>query len=284
MSNEPAEIVEQKRTRPPLLEKIETRAANIAAACSDTIEYETIMSSLEKAIAADTQILNCTPASVVGAMIASAKLGIDPSGEHNSGWFIRYGKELKLMIGYNGYIDLITRSGVYTHIVAEVVYDGEIYEAHAGTRGEIVHEINPKIRNEAGEHLIVGAYAVAFSPAGAHQFVTVSKRDIEASRSASKSKTGPWKQRYAEMVKKTAVRSLAKWMVLDRIGQEATAISDDGDGFDYRRPVRNDAQSRESFAGSIKELAGEPEQTEPQEPDGFVDEIAAEMDKVVPNG
>lgn len=289
MTNEPAEI--QKANKAPLLVSMEKRQGAIQEACaSGSVAFIDIMSSLQKAILKDNRIAGCDPASVCDAMMACAKLGIDPSGEHNNGWFICYKNELKLMIGYGGYIDLITRSGQYNQIDTEVVYAGEAFEAHRGSRNEIIHEISNEIRNKQtqGNYQVASAYAIARGPSGLLQFMTINKHDIEAARNASKAGgEGPWKYRYTEMVKKTAVRALAKWMVLDRLGQEATAISDEGDGFSYRKGVQNAAGGHEALENMMRDDLGQsvPEQLEaltvdpkPSQDTFDVEGISAAMD------
>jgi recombination protein RecT len=286
MENESNEI--RQIEQPPLLISIEKRQQSIVDACSDSIQYSSLLSSLQKSITKDSRILACTPVSVLDAMLACAKLGIDPSGEHNTGWFIRYGSELKLMIGYNGYIDLITRSGKYQQVEAEVVYEGEKYEVHRGTRNEIIHEIDFDIRNNP-ESKITSSYAVARGN-GCNQFVALSRTDIDIARSASKNKS-LWEKHRAEMCKKTSVRNLAKWMVLDSIGRYASAISDEGDGYEHgNRRVSNEAQSASvddlrKRIGSIKSDDSEPVEEAPernntQEQIPFDPaEISAQMDK-----
>lgn len=279
------ELAENQSNKPPLLISVEKRQQAIIDACSGSVEYISILSSLQKAITKDNRILQCNPSSVLDAMLACAKLGIDPSGEHNSGWFIRYGSDLKLMIGYNGFIDLITRSGRYSQVEAEVVYEGEVYEVHRGTRNEIIHSINPKVRNGT-EGNIIGAYAVARGDTGVHQFVALSNCDIQSARSASKN-ANLWNKHYPEMVKKTAVRNLAKWMVLDRIGQQATAISDDGDGYDFGRRQSSNPDGMNKLQSRVHDLLDKPseqpqelpENTNQQSGEDFANDIAGRMDE-----
>lgn len=265
----------------PLLVSMERREQAISDACSDSgVRYINLMTSLQKAVSKDSKILQCTPASVLDSLMACAKLGIDPSGEHNSGWFIRYGSELKLMIGYNGFIDLITRSGQYTQVEAEVVFKGEEFKVHRGTRNEIIHEFDLDCRS-APSNMIVACYAFARGPSGS-QFVALTLQDINRARGASKNKS-LWDKHYPEMVKKSAVRNLAKWMVLDRIGKEAVAISDDADGYDFKeRPTGVVSDLRDSVGRFINEKAEAPEnEPEPPTKDAIpfdADEIGRLMD------
>ena len=254
-----AEVVDEpdKAERPKLavIEAVDSRIEQVRQACSGGVQADQLMSSLRQAIIKNPKVRECTGQSAYQAVVAAAKLGIDPSGEHNSASLVPYwnkdikAHELTLQIGYGGYIELITRSGEWVKVDPEVVYEGEHYKVLRGTEDRIEHEVDPGIRNgisaEESSAKIIAAYAVATHHTGVKQFVTLSQTDIAAARKMSKRKYGPWTDRFGEMVKKTAVRSLAKWMRLDSLGKLATRISDEGDGYDFerRREVENTASA-----------------------------------------
>ena len=225
--------IQQAPTHPVFI-AVEQRMEIIQQACSNNIQFANLFTSLQKASASNPKILQCSKASVLDALMAAAKLGIDPSGEHNSAWFIPFKGKLTLMLGYNGYIDLITRSSTWHSVHAEVVYEGESFEVLGGTANEIRHTPDLAIRNDLQGRKIIGAYAIANGPGGACQFAVLDKPAIMRAYQASKNKMLWDGSTRPEMVKKTAVRALAKMMVLDRIGKFATAISDDGDGYEMR--------------------------------------------------
>lgn len=234
---------------PPLLMKIEKRHEIIREACTSSVQYGMLFTSLQKAVAENPKILNCSPTSVLDAMLAAAKLGIDPNGEHNSAWFIPYGQDLKLMIGFNGYIDLITRSSTWHSVTAECVYHGEAFEVHGGTRNEIIHGLDISKRDKPDQ--IVGAYAIANGPGGAHQFAVLDRAAINRSQGASKNKRLWQGHERPEMVKKTAVRMLAKQMVLDRIGKFAVAVADDAHGFRMGGTATGDPDDLRASVGAM---------------------------------
>lgn len=250
----------QQRPLPPLLVSIEKRSEAIQQACSSSVQYINLYTSLQKAIADSPKILNCSAASVMDCMMACAKLGIDPSGEHNSAWFIPYKDTLKLMIGYNGYIDLITRSSQWTSVSAEVVYKDEHFEAHAGSRNELVHTID--ISKRDNPVMIVAAYAIANGPNGAHQWSVLDRMGINRAYQASKRKNLWDGFARPEMIKKSAVRALSKYMVLDALGKYAVAVTDEAHetGFSSVRPsgdVDDLRKGLKAFVGTVDPDTGE---------------------------
>lgn len=268
----------EKRAAPapaPLFVSVEMRQDAIEKACTNSVQYTALFASLQKACTDNPKILQCSPASVMDCMLACAMVGINPSGQHNSAWFIPYGSTCKLMIGFNGYIDLITRSSDWHSITAECVYAGEKFEAWGGTRNEIIHQIDIHKRGRITD--IVGTYAIARGPNGAMQSVVLDKTDIQKAYQSSKNKAMWDGLNRPEMVKKTAIRKLAKYMVLDRAGQFGVALMDDTQGYEHRQVVSGDNQDLEN---DLKGLVGDvdPATNEPI-PDTFEggDAFAASM-------
>jgi phage RecT family recombinase len=259
----------QQAPRHELFVSIEKRQQAIVDACSDSVQFTSLFTSLQKASTANPKILRCSPASVMDCMLCCAKLGIDPNGEHNGAWLIPYGNTLKVMIGYNGYIDLITRSSDWFSVSAENVYHGEHFEAHAGTRNEIIHQIDIDKRDNPS--MVIASYAMARGPGGACQWIVCDKADLQKSYNASKKKDMWNGFNRPEMTKKTAVRKLAKYMVLDRIGREATAVYDDVHGYAQRQPVSGENEDLRKELGDL--LGGKPAE------DGFADEVSELMER-----
>ena len=247
---------------PPLLVKVEDKMEAIQNACSDSVTATALFSALQKSCTNTPKLLQCTPATVMDSMLACAMIGIIPNGQHNSAWLIPYGKECKVMIGYNGYIDLITRSSDWHSVSAELVYEGERFEVHAGTRNEIIHDIDITKRGNVRD--IVATYAIARGPNGAVQREVLDKSDIQKAYASSKNKSLWDGVNRGEMTKKTAVRKLAKYMVLDRVGQYGVAIADDAHGYKY---VENVSGSVDDLKNDLEALTGGPAPEPERDPD-----------------
>lgn len=246
----------------PMFTSIMQREASIMDACSGSVEHKAIIAATKKACQDQPKLLNATPASMLNCVMSCAMLGIIPNGLHNSAWLIPYGREAKLMIGYNGYIDLITRSSSWDSVEARLVYEGEHFEVHAGTRNEIIHIEDITKRGDVRK--IIAAYAVARGPNGAIQWEVCTKQDIQKAYNASKNKSLWDGDNRPEMTKKTAVRKLAKYMVLDRLGQYGVAVVDDTHGYKHVQNVSGEPQDLEDglrglVTGEVIDAEPEPE-------------------------
>lgn len=189
---------------------------------------------------------NCTPGSLVLAVVQSAALGLElGTGDC---YVIPYGKEATLSLGYRGMLKLAKRSGEITHIKAEVVYQGEEFEVwtDANGRTRLTHTLDfPR-----SEKPVVAVYAHITCSDGFVDFEVMDAGEIAKVQAASKSKMGgktspAWRDWYGEMSKKAVIRRALKRYTL---APEVEARLADEDRIIY-------AESVEVVAGPAKTRA-----------------------------
>lgn len=96
-------------------------------------------------------------------------------------------------------------------IRAEVVYANDQFAYEMGDEPKIVHR--PAVFGDRGA--IVGAYAIATDQEGNMYRETMDIAELEKVRAASKSgDSGPWKDWYTEMIRKTVAKRLFKQLPL----------------------------------------------------------------------
>lgn len=169
------------------------------------------------------KLLQCTPESLVKAVIEASELGLEPSGVLGHAYLIPYGNKLsdgtwvheaQLQVGYRGFIELAGRSGQVESIYAEVVYDCDTFEYEQGLH-PILRHVPDRSRGEDAK--LDCAYAVAKLRSGTIVSRVMLGADIAKHRRASKSANSadsPWKMWPEEMWRKTAIRALAKVLPL----------------------------------------------------------------------
>lgn len=148
--------------------------------------------------------------SLMGALMACAQLGLEPSGPLGQAYLVPFREkgqvEVQLIIGYQGLIELAYRSGRVTSIVAHVVRSNDHFEWELGTNAHIVHR---PAMTERGE--VTGAYAIANIAGGGQVFDVMARSDIDARRARAKTDK-IWTSDFEAMARKTAVRQLFKWL------------------------------------------------------------------------
>jgi recombination protein RecT len=164
------------------------------------------------------KLLECNVASLLGAVMQAAQLGLEP-GLIGHCYIIPYGKEAQFIIGYKGMIDLARRSGNIESIYAHCVYEADEFDYELGLHPKLHHK---PASGRRGEMKYV--YAVAHFKDGGYQFEVMDKEEIEKRRSRSKAaKNGPWVTDYEEMAKKTVIRHMWKYLPISvEIQQQAT--------------------------------------------------------------
>lgn len=158
------------------------------------------------------KLLDCEPRSLLGAVLTSAQLGLEPGVQGHS-YLVPFGRTVTLIVGYRGLLDLCRRSGQVGPVTAEVVRVGDIFEYEGGSSPSIKH-IPGYLRQppvERGDRVCV--FACATLKDGGVQIEVMSIQEVEAIRERSRAaKSGPWVTDWEEMAKKTVFRRLSKWL------------------------------------------------------------------------
>ena len=161
------------------------------------------------------QLAQCTPQSVLGALMSCSQLGLRP-GVLGHAYLIpfndrRSGNSVaQLVIGYQGLVELAHRSGQIKALIARTVYENDHFDVDYGLEDKLVHK--PHMGADKGNP--VAYYAVAKFTTGGHAFYVMSHPEMIQYRdkNAKSPKRGPWVDNFEAMAHKTCVRQLAKWM------------------------------------------------------------------------
>ncbi len=164
-------------------------------------------------------LAECSQESFLGAIIQCSQLGLEPGGHLGHSYLVPFNnkknniKECQFVIGYKGLLALANQSPKTDHAIAHCVYDCDEFDYQYGSNPFITHKPNQIDIGKRGKSL-THAYAICFLKESTRPiFIVLSLEDIEAHRNNSKSKDyGPWKEHYAAMAKKSAIRDLFKFM------------------------------------------------------------------------
>ncbi len=156
-------------------------------------------------------LLQCTPTSVLQAVMTASQLGLEPGGVLGSAYLVPYKSECQLVIGYRGLIDLARRSGKIASVEAHVVYANDKFTIRHGLTPALEHE--PNLAGEPGD--VVAAYAIARLHDGSTQVEVMTRKQLDAIRTRSRAgNSGPWATDTDEMYRKTVVKRLCKYLPL----------------------------------------------------------------------
>jgi recombination protein RecT len=202
------------------------------------------------AISKNPDLLECTPTSIIRSIVEAAEIGLEPTGSLNRAWLVPFRenasapKEAQLMIGYQGYADLMRDSGKIGQVWAEAVFQGDVFKVVKGSEPRIIHE--PKYETEDPTK-VTHVYAIAVFKDGTQHFEVMTRTQVELIRAKSRQKNGPtWTQNWIQMARKTAVRRLQNYVPLSARAIEAIARDDEREFGDLNAPIMASASSATS--------------------------------------
>lgn len=186
------------------------------------------------AVGKNDRLQQSTHESILSSVIQLATWGLEPSGATGEAYLVPYRNkgvlECQPQVGYKGYITLAKRSGHVRSIWANLVYQHDEFRMNMGD-DEPPHHDAPWDEDERGNCL--GGYAVArFTDNGIYK-IRMSLNEINKIRDNSPgyryTKSGPWKDHWEEMAKKTLIRRCSKGVPLSPELAEVFAKEDDQD-------------------------------------------------------
>lgn len=220
--------------------------------------------SIERMTRMATTVIRTTPqlkeadvSSLLGAVMQSAQLGLEP-GPLGHCYLLPFRNknkgitEVQFIIGYKGMIDLARRSGHISTIYAHAVYENDEFEYELGLHANLKH-----IPADSNRGSFKGAYAVAHFKDGGYQFEYMPKLEIEKRKSRSKaagSKYSPWATDYEEMAKKTVVRHMWKYLPIS-VEIQSAVTQDEGTG----RSIKDITPDDDSYVDTPEIVADYPQ-------------------------
>lgn len=177
----------------------------------------------------------CDPASVLGALMNCAQLGLRP-GVLDHAWVLPFwdgkskGYKAQLIIGYKGYIELGYRTGRIASIMPRTAHVNDlVFDVDYGVNDMLTHK--PNMDGPRGD--VKAYYTVVKFANGGYMFYVMSKQEaLDHRQKYASTRTregkifGPWVDNFDGMALKTTVRSVAKYM--PKSAELAAAIEVDG--------------------------------------------------------
>jgi len=206
------------------------------------------LSFANQRVSADKNLQECTPASLAAAVVNIANVGLtlNPVAKEAAIVYRWNGKtrakEAQLMPMYPGLVKLLTNAGSVRSIVSNVVYENDVFELDIADNLKPVKHKPCLIRAKRGTK--IGAYSLATLADGTRQAEWMDIEDLHGIRARSDSykyylkegKDCPWTTDEDEMMRKTVLRRLTKWLPRSGVEnkyQEAIDTAIDLDNRDY---------------------------------------------------
>lgn len=176
------------------------------------INEETFTAWVANAMRAAPKLWACEPATVLGATLRCAQLGLAPNDSRNLAWIIPYGKDATFQIGYGGVMELARRAVPGLRFDGRAVYPNDEFDLDYGRTPQLIHRPAISMRLERGGDAYAW-YARATFPDGSEQIHALDREGVEYHRSFSKTKNaGMWVDNYDAAALKSVVMDMKRWL------------------------------------------------------------------------
>ena len=254
----------------------EKSKGSIAAVLPKHLTPERLIKIATSAASRTPELLDCTPESVLLAVVQAGTLGLEPNTPLHHCALVPLNnkhtkrKEAVLWIEYRGMCQLAYQSGEVTSIYAQTVYEHDDFDFELGTNKWIRHKYD--IKKPRGE--AVAYYAVVKFKFGEPDFKVLSKSEVEKIRSESMGKdSDAWVKSFDAMGEKSAIRRVLKTAPMSQdksqsLGKalEIEARNERGVAPDYSDIVDVIGETVDVVTGEV---------TEPTRTDGMKERLAA---------
>ncbi len=263
-------MTKELQNQPVIAQYLERFKDQIVAALPKHMTADRMSRIVMTEVRKTPKLLQCDPKSLFGAVIQASQIGLEPGSAMGHCYLIPYGKNVNLIIGYRGMIDLARRSGQIISIEARVVYRDEKFSYSFGLNPDLQHTPSSLAVKDRGP--VTHYYAIARLVGGGVQWDVMTIDEVNEIRDNTPGggKTGPWKTHPVPMGQKTVVRRLFKFLPVSIEMQSAV-------GLDEMADSGVDQQNSAVIAGEFTTI----DDIEETEPDSKTEAIKEKLRKKI---
>lgn len=176
---------------------------------SNAMRVQRTLQHMQSLLKTEYKLREADRGSLYSAVFYALSMGLEVLPVFGHCYFIPFAGEVKLIMGYQGLMELVRRSGKISTITAVAVHEGDAFEVRLGCANRIDHE--PRSTGEARP--LTHTYAVAFYSPTEWQFAVMERHEIETTKARSKGakkRDSPWNTDFERMAIKTAIIRLCK--------------------------------------------------------------------------
>ncbi|MGH9338584.1 MAG: recombinase RecT, partial [Acidobacteriota bacterium] len=170
----------------------------IAQALPRHMDVDRLLRVIMTSVQRTPELLECSTISLLGAVIQTAQLGLEPDNVVGEAYLLPFKKRVQLIPGYKGLVKLARNSGQISSITAEVVYRQDKYTFAKGLAEKLEH-IPSQDPDPRSDKDIVAFYCIVRLKDGGVQWEWMWRWEVDTIRNSSPGKgaSGPWVTHYA---------------------------------------------------------------------------------------
>lgn len=176
------------------------------------VNEETFVAQIANACRATPELWNCDPATVLGAALRAAQLGLSPNDPRNLCWILPYKNVATFQLGYGGVMELARRAVPGLRFDGRPVYPNDEFDLDYGGTQPLHHRPAVALGLDRGGPARAW-YVRALYPDGAEQVHVLDREGVEYHRKFSKQPDGQmWTKSYDAAALKSVVLDMRRWL------------------------------------------------------------------------
>lgn len=222
-----------------LISWLRSQQDDLAMAAASHLKPSTIVRVAQGALRKDDKLMAAAianPQSLIYCLLDAARLGHEPGTDQY--WLIPFGAEVTGIEGYKGIIERMFRAGAVSAVVAEVVYQHDVYRSR-GPLTPPLHEFD-EFADPADRGPLKGAYAYARMFDGQYsRVIPMGRAEIMKHKAMSKGSNrsdSPWKLWEESMWKSKPLRALEAYVPTSSEWLDVRARAAAAGGTEVHRP------------------------------------------------
>lgn len=213
MSKDLSTAAAAAKSQPTMKDLVEAQLPAIERQLGGTMNSEAFVRAVLSEIGKSPDLMKADPKTLLGGVMLAAQLRLEIGsglGEFYLTPRKERGRQICLpIIGYQGMIKLALRSEFVTNVQAFLVRKGDDFSYGGNSERGMFYDWTPQDFEETRDW--IGVVATARMKTGGTTWVYLTRTQV-MDRRPSYWQSTPWKTNEDEMVKKTAVRALAKFL------------------------------------------------------------------------
>ena len=220
------EIKSLAKSQETLESNIDARMTKLSELVPSSAEMVRLKRAFLMATAKVPKLHDCSQASLLGALVECAQLGLMPGASQEAA-IIPFGQDAVFVPMYQGLLKLVYKGGLVSWVKCEVVYEKDQFEYREEAERTVFMHV-PCEDDDPGE--LRGVY-LKVKTHGEHTplFGYMTRRDVLKHRDRSKAysydRNSPWHTDPEDMWRKTIVRVYAKFLPKSDDGALSRAVS-----------------------------------------------------------
>lgn len=176
------------------------------------ITEETFVAQIANACRATPALWQCEPATILGAALRAAQLGLAPNDVRNLCWIIPYKNQAQFQIGYGGVLELARRAVPGLKFDGRAVHPNDEFDVDFGKAEPLKHRPAVVCGKDRGGDAYAW-YVRAVYPDGDVQIHVLDREGVEHHRKFSKQPNGEmWSKSYDAAALKSVVLDMKRWL------------------------------------------------------------------------